>query len=351
VDSLTRWLVRLGPAGEWHWRKPLAPPYAAWLLLVALLYRLTGWRWLPRSAERGRLMRAYYDADLVAVIGGGHLYARHAFNIAFLWLWLGLALALALGKPLVLLPQSFGPLPGRFQRSLLRWLLDHSAFVATREYRALVLPDLAFAMPLVADAAPATVERALSGARRPLIGLTLMDWGGQNPRFRNQCGYESAVLALIDHLQRRYDAEIVLFAQCYGPVPAHDDRRIACRIAAACARSVTVIDAALAPAELQAAYSRLDLLIATRMHSAIFALSAGVPALAIGYLHKSAGIMEMLGLERHVLDIDTIDAERLCDAADRLWDERAAVRERLAVRIPAMRTTLEKLPELLQQIP
>jgi colanic acid/amylovoran biosynthesis protein len=177
-----------------------------------------------------------------------------------------------------------------------------------------------------------------------------MDWGAQNPRFRNQSGYEQAILALIGHLQHCYNATVVLFVQSYGPIAAQDDRWIARRIAAACAKPVTVVDAALAPAELQAAYSRLDLLVATRMHSAIFALSAGVPALAIGYLHKSAGIMQMLGLDQHVLDIDTIDAEQLCAAADRLWDERAAVRERLATRIPAMRATLEKLPELLQQI-
>jgi colanic acid/amylovoran biosynthesis protein len=360
VDSLTRWLVRVGSGGEWRWRKPLAPPYAAWLLLVALLYRLAGWRWQPRDPERARLMHAYYEADLVAVIGGGHLYARHAFNIAFLWLWLGLALALILGKPLVLLPQSFGPLPGRLQRGLLRWLLNRSALVAAREYRSLrfladiglrrrafVLPDLAFAMPPACGAAPAPLQRLLSNAGHPLIGLTLMDWGGQNPNFRNQHGYESAILALIDHLQRCYNATIVLFAQCYGPVPAHDDRLIARRIAAACTKTVTVIDAALAPAELQAAYGCLDLLVATRMHSAIFALSVGTPALAIGYLHKSVGIMEMLGLTRYVLDIDTVDAQQLCMAADRLWSERAAVGERLAVRIPAMRATLQALPILL----
>jgi colanic acid/amylovoran biosynthesis protein len=362
VDSLTRWLVQIGPAGEWRWRKPLALPYAAWLVLAALLHRLAGWRWLPRDAERGRLMSAYYDADVVAVIGGGHLYARHAFNIAFLWLWLGLALALILGKPLVLLPQSFGPLPGSLQRGLLRWLLNRSALVAAREYRslrflaeiglrqrALVLPDLAFAMSAAAGAAPVAFERMIGDASRPLVGLTLMDWGGQNPGFRNQPGYESAILALIDHLQRCYNATIVLFAQCYGPVPAHDDRLIARRIAAASAKPVTVIDAALAPAELQAAYGHLDLLIATRMHSAIFALSVGTPALAIGYLHKSVGIMEMLGLTRYVLDIDTIDAQRLCMAVDRLWDERPAVCERLAVRIPAMRSTLRALPALLQK--
>jgi hypothetical protein len=50
-----------------------------------------------------------------------------------------------------------------------------------------------------------------------------------------------------------------------------------------------------------------------------------------------------------VLDIDTIDAQQLCAAVDRLWDERAAVRERLAARIPAMRSTLQALPALLQQ--
>jgi colanic acid/amylovoran biosynthesis protein len=363
VASLSRWLMRVGPVGEWRWRKPLALPYAVWLLLAALAHRLAGRRMLPRDAERRRLMHAYYDADLVVVIGGGHLYARHALNIAFLWLWLGLALALLLGKPLMLLPQSFGPLPGRIQRGLLRWMLDRSALVVAREYRslrflaeiglrrrALVLPDMAFGMPAAGRCgANPLVERTLSGAGRPLIGLTLLDWGAQNPGFHNQRGYEEAILALISHLQRCYGAAIVLFAQSYGPIAAQDDRHIARRIAAGSPATVALIDAALSPVELQAAYSRLDLLVATRMHSAIFALSAGVPALAIGYLHKSAGIMEMLGLERHVLDIDTIDATRLCAAFDRLWEERAAVRERLAARIPAMRAMLRDLPALLQQ--
>jgi colanic acid/amylovoran biosynthesis protein len=365
VASLSRWLMRVDRAGEWRWRKPLALPYAAWLLLAALVHRLAGWRVLPRDAERRRLMCAYYDADIVTVIGGGHLYARHGLNIAFGWLWLGLALALLLGKPLVLLPQSFGPLPGRLQRSLLRWLLERSAFVAAREYRslhflariglrrrALVLPDMAFGMPAAAGcAANLLVEQTLNGTGHPLIGLTLLDWGAQNPGFRNQRSYEEAIMALIGHLQRRYGATIVLFAQSYGPIVAQDDRHIARRIAAATqAAQVRLVDAKLSPEALKAAYSRLDLLVATRMHSAIFALSAGVPALAIGYLHKSAGIMEMLGLERHVLDIDTIDANRVCAAFDQLWEERTAVREQLAARIPAMYATLEKLPTLLQQI-
>ncbi|HEX6288574.1 MAG TPA: polysaccharide pyruvyl transferase family protein [Herpetosiphonaceae bacterium] len=368
VGSLMRWVLRVDAQGEWHWRKPLVPFYALWLVHAALMYRVAGLRPLPRLPDRRGLMRAYYDADLVVVIGGGHLYARHAANIAFAWLWLGIALAVLMGKPLLLLPQSFGPLPGTIQRAMLRWLLSHSALTAAREYRSLqllaeiglrrrvlLLPDLAFA----ADATPLNrmdtdmPELIRSSEGKPLVGLTLMDWQRQNPQFGNQHGYEQAILALMRHLRQHYDARVVLFAQCTGPNAAHDDRLIARRLVAAAQAQgidgVALIDAVLSPEQLKAAYARLDLLVATRMHSAIFALSGYVPALAIGYLYKSVGIMELLGLERYALDIDTLTAERLCAAFDALWAERERVRERLVRRIPAIQKTLERLPELIRR--
>jgi colanic acid/amylovoran biosynthesis protein len=365
VGSFMRWLLWVDAQGEWHWRKPLVPLYALWLVLCSLLFRLTNIRLMPRTPERRQLMRAYYDADVVVVIGGGHLYARHAANIAFIWLWLGIALAVLMRKPLVLLPQSFGPLPGTLQRSMLRWLLSQSALVVAREYRSLgllaeiglrrrvlVLPDLAFsrASAAITDLSSGLVQRS---AGRPLVGLTLMDWQGQNPRFHNQPSYEDSILCLMRHAREHYSADIVLFAQCTGPTAAQDDRRIARRVMAAAQSQgiagVTLIDAVLSPEALQAAYAQLDLLVATRMHSAIFALSANVPTLVIGYLHKSVGIMEMLGLERHALDIDTIDATMLCGSFDALWVERAWVRQRLAGRIPAMQQTLQHLSLLVRR--
>jgi colanic acid/amylovoran biosynthesis protein len=359
IPSLTRWLVQLKANGEWRWRKPLAIPYIAGLLCCIVLYRCFGLRLRFGKASRRQLLDAYYTADLVAVIGGGHLYARHALNIAFLWLWCSLAFALALGKPLIFLPQSFGPLPGRLQRSLLRLVLNRSTLIAAREYqslhflssigvrqRVLVLPDLAFAMHNAGHA-----ELALQSAPGPLIGLTLMDWGGQNASFQHQSKYELAVVALIEHLQQQYAASILLFAQCTGPTPDQDDRRIARRIAAALHNpaSITVVDAVLSPGELQAAYSQLDLLVATRMHSAIFALTTNTPVLLVSYLHKSVGLMGLLGLNRYVLDIATIDAEHLCTRFDQVWCDREHIRRYLAKRIPALRTTLAHLPVLIQQ--
>lgn len=367
VGSLTRWMMRVDARGEWRWRKSLVPLYAVLLILASLVYRLTGLQLLPRLPERRALLRAYYAADVVAVIGGGHLYARHAANIAFAWLWMGIALAVLMDKPLIFLPQSFGPLPGAVQQGMLRWLLARSALVVAREYRSLrllaeiglrrrvlVLPDLAFADDATNSESLLVPEvAALAAGGKPLIGLTLMDWQGQNPQFRNQRSYEAAVLALMRHAGERYGARVVLFAQCTGPTAAHDDRLIARRLLAEAHAqgidNVYFVDAALLPEQLKAAYAGLDLLVATRMHSAIFALSRNVPALAIGYLYKSVGIMELLGLERHALDIATIDAEALCAGFDALWSEREAIRRHLAARIPAFQSTLDHLPLLIRR--
>jgi colanic acid/amylovoran biosynthesis protein len=184
-----------------------------------------------------------------------------------------------------------------------------------------------------------------------LIGLTLMDWGINNPQFRRQQEYEAAIVALIRHLHRCYDARVILFAQCYGPTIEQDDRLIARRIAGAFGPSewLTVADATLTPDVLKAAYRRLDVLVATRLHSAIFSLGAHVPTLVIGYVYKSVGVMEMLGLQRHVQEIDEIESEQLCAAFDRLWNDREVVRERLSERIPAFQSTLAHLPQLLQE--
>lgn len=359
IPSLTRWLVSLDDNGDWHWHKSLAVPYTALLLVWALCYRWFALRLYPRQSNRRRLIEAYYNADLIAVIGGGHLYARHSLNIAFLWLWVGLAFAILLRKPLIFLPQSFGPLPGRLQRGLLAWLLNRSQLIVAREYRSLaflaeigvkqqvlVLPDLAFLQANSTHyALPVDVQQ------RPLIGLTLMDWGRQNAHFQNQRGYEQAIIALILHVRQQYNANILLFAQCTGPTLEQDDRHIARRIIAALPdpTRVTLVDAVLSPTELQYAYSQLDMLVATRMHSAIFALNNAIPVLVIGYLHKSVGLMEVLGLPQAVLDINEVDAVNICDTFDQVWGSHSSIHDQLIERIPAVRTTLAQLPNLIRE--
>jgi colanic acid/amylovoran biosynthesis protein len=113
---------------------------------------------------------------------------------------------------------------------------------------------------------------------------------------------------------------VTLFAQCRGPSQSEDDRRVVRRLdeQVGCSQRIVLVEDALTPEALQAAYGQMDYFVGTRMHSVILALNAGVPALAIGYLAKTAGIMEDLGLAHRCLDIGTLTDKTLIDAFQHL---------------------------------
>jgi colanic acid/amylovoran biosynthesis protein len=247
----------------------------------------------------------------------------------------GCALALLMGKPLVLLPQSIGPLHDQFQRRAARWVVRGARLTCVRERRSLDLlrrlgcdqrawrmPDMAFGAPGAApDQARAVLDRAgvFAIPAEFRVGMTALNWSGQSFSFSRQQPYEDALLGCIDAITAQ-GGVVVLFAQCRGPSAAEDDRNVSARLHARAAQPerVVVLDDELPPDQLQAAYGEMDYFIGTRMHSVILALNAGVPALAVGYLHKTSGVLADLGMEGMCYDIETITAEDLIGGFERL---------------------------------
>ncbi len=303
-------------------------------LLVASAALRLGFAPPQRDSDRLELVRALHRADLVLACGGGYIYSAGGDEIVgwFYLMLLPLVLTHILGRSLVLLPQSIGPLHGLRQTLPVAWAVRHARLTLVRERpsldllkrlgcgdRAVCVPDLAFGMASAPpDAARAALERAGVPAERaaPLIGVTAIDWAGQNFTFAGQQPYERALTDAIDTLTAR-GALVALFAQCAGPSAAEDDRLTAAklRIAALQPERVLLVEP-LPPADLQAAYGMIDGLIGTRMHSVILACNAGTPAIAIGYLHKTSGILAELGLERRGLDIASVSGQQIVAALD-----------------------------------
>jgi colanic acid/amylovoran biosynthesis protein len=130
----------------------------------------------------------------------------------------------------------------------------------------------------------------------------------------------------------------------HGPTAAEDDRHAARRVYQQLqpyGRQVILVEAPLAPAQLQAAYGEMDLFIGTRLHSNIFALTRTVPVLAIAYQYKTYGVMEMLGLGDWVLAIETLSGQALGELLQRLWAERTNLRAELAQRIPQLQQEIQ----------
>jgi colanic acid/amylovoran biosynthesis protein len=73
----------------------------------------------------------------------------------------------------------------------------------------------------------------------------------------------------------------------------------------------------LSPQALKALYAELEVMIGTRMHANILSIISGTPVVAVAYEHKTAGIMNMLGLASFVVPIDQA-SERLQAVTQRL---------------------------------
>ena len=88
------------------------------------------------------------------------------------------------------------------------------------------------------------------------------------------------------------------------------------------------------------------------MHSNIFALSGGVPTIAVSYLHKTEGIMQGLGLEDWIIPIDRYEAATALDMADRIINRRELTKKTILMRVEKIqemaRSNAIKVRELIQ---
>jgi len=352
VGSLTHWFQN--DDGAWRPWGVLAAP---WLLLQALAFALTR-RWTRRklpvlcTGEQRRLLHAYADADLIVSCPGNFFFSGAGLGVPFFLAVLALAYGWLIGKPLYMMPQTIGPLRRRREQYVIRWLLARVRLVFLRDEtsetaveaiglhhpRIHVLPDVAFLyrgeddLTLLAQA-----QAELPRLARPWVGVTVINWRGHDRHHARPEQYEAAIAAALRAFLQAHGGSAILFPQVCGPSAGEDDRPPSRRIAAQLRGDglpVVALAAEATPAQLQAAYGQMDLFLGTRLHSNIFALTAGTPVLAIAYQYKTHGVMRMLGLEAWVIDIGQATAEVVSAALEKLWRERDALRAQLQRTLP-----------------
>lgn len=328
--------------------------------LLAIAYRLMGQSALRLAPHRHRsLLTSYFTADLVVSSAGNFLYTSGRGGLTFAVAIYTMLFAWLVGKPLYAMPQTIGPLERGWERWLVRlaanrarWLFVRDSFslaelerLQLAHDRFTAVPDLAFAFPHgPLEMGKSLLERygVTFPVTRPLLGVTLMNWGVQNPAFGNQERYETAVAHVIRAFVTTQGGQAVLFSQVCGPTVIEDDRIPARRVQEQLAdlgTAVIFIAEEASTEELKAAYGLMDVFIGTRLHSNIFAVSEGVPAVMIEYRYKTRGVMQMLELERWVIDIQEVETTNLTAFFQRLWDEQTAVRQHIQSRLPAIIAT------------
>ncbi len=214
-------------------------------------------------------------------------------------------------NPVILLPQAFGPFETPEIRSAMREVIGNASLIFARDeesYKHLQglapasdsirqSPDITLFYPRE----PASKLKEKSGSVGIVPNARMLDQG------KNLWGsnYYDVLLAIISYLRQSGTPAEILVHDASG-----QDMALAEEIRERAGSPYLPIFSASDPFIIKQRISEYHLIIGSRYHSLVAALSTTVPAIALGWAHKYKLLMEDFGLNRYLLlpDISTEDA-------------------------------------------
>ena len=301
----------------------------------------------------------FRKADVVIIAGGGMFggakYRSLTGNLFPIYL------AKKLGKKVMVYGPSVEPFTSKVVKVATRYILNKADLITVREELSFdLLKSLRVTAPLHLTAEPAflignePLKAGLSllaeagipmATDRLMIGMTTRNWNF--PREKNSSRkremYLNALHQTIESiLEARDDALIVIFNTSINASFGDDDRVIASQIKMKLRPNlrnrVYLVTGDYTPHETKAMIGNMDIFIATRFHSAVFALSMGIPLLMVApEPHKNHGIMKMMDLADYVMDAGSVTPDKLFAAVTRLIAHREQVAEHIEQRLSSIR--------------
>lgn len=344
-----------------------------WLLPWALLFgaaRLLLGRRVLRAAPAA--IRALGESTaLVDLAGVAFIDGREKFlpfnALTVLPAWL-------LGTPVVKMPQAVGPFERPFNRIAARIVLPMCRMLWARGERTrshlekAVLPGVRFARAddiafnyeerwsltregserlssmfrdLEAAFASSDVKGVIGICPSSVVAVKSRKEGGQ---------YEPVLIELVRELGAQ-GFLVVLFPnatrEASGSAERNNDipliRRIhAGSVQSGVSRPPLLIDFDVNAAAIKHVIGRMDVVLVSRFHAMVGALSLAVPAAVLGWSHKYAEVMARFELEGNVMDYKQLGISELRRAVEQVFDTRVEMREKIASRLPEIKASADR---------
>lgn len=314
------------------------------LPVLAKLYTTRPGRGVVRALfpKTSRLFDLFRSADVVVSKGGNFVLDTGTGVPTFLLPMHPILVAAILGTPTVLYAQSVGPFRRKWLLPVVRSILRRMDLLLIREPDSLkLLPsgldesrvkltcDEAFLLEPAAELPP-HLAKLVEGRT---LGATALQWrfpGNEANAEESRNAYYDAMARTMDAIVEREDVNVVFIPHQAKWARENDIDAIneIVKRSRHPAR-MRVAPEETTPAQAIALIQRCQAFVGTRLHSVIFSIAAGTPAVAVGYLPKSKGTMEMLGLSDWVLHIDTLQSEELVSRVHDILADPAKSKEKV----------------------
>jgi polysaccharide pyruvyl transferase WcaK-like protein len=341
-------------------KKLWLPNNIIWLLLLAVSSRIAG-RFLGNRMLAGNpWLRQLARADLAVAVSGGDSFSDIYGLGRFFYMALPQLLVILLGRPLVLLPQTIGPLRTALARRVAKFIINHAQISYSRDRNGVIgtvqslkldkdHPKLAFSYDMgfiLEPRKPARVDlpifNSFAAASRPLVGLNisgLLSMGGYSGKnmFDLQCDYLELIERMVEFLIESRQVNVLLVPHVFGTAAESDIHAVDAifnKLKDRYPTQLSRVTASHNPNEIKYVIGQCDLFIGSRMHACIAALSQGVPAVGIAYSQKFAGVLGSIGVGHLVADPRQIGIDHIIAMIDKALSERAVIRSHLEKTMP-----------------
>ena len=335
-----------------------------WSLIFGFLRLLLGrriCRYAPSSVRALAESEALVDLAGVAFIDGRGKFLP--FNI------LTVLPAILLGTPVVKMPQAMGPFANPVNRLAAKLILPRCRMVWARGSKTFAhlsesgfdglrfaqADDIAFnfdAAWALTNEGGARVEatimsiRRLRGERgiRGIIGICPSSVLAVQARKRDG-NYEQTLSRMLSDLAAD-GFGIVLFPNATrdeaGEAERNNDLPVMRRLrdaarAAGVPRTPVLVDYDLNAAAIKQVIAACDVLLVSRFHAMVGALSLGVPTVVLGWSHKYAEVMARFDLDDVVMDYQVLAPSELLEAVRSVFECREQMRNQILARLPEVK--------------
>jgi len=288
---------------------------------------------------------SFYSSNIIISSGGDSMSGENGISV--LNTFINIFYAILLEKPVVLYGCSIGYYKTRLLKNIANKIFNNVDLIIVREElskkyldenhisksKIYLTADPAFLLRPAEDSRVFEILSAegICKPHRPIIGINA---SGLISRFKKGKERDAEIANIfakvIDDLIEKLNASIIMIPHVYSE--GSDDRdAIALTLSyVKNIQDVKLIKGEYTPQELKGIIGQCDLFIGARMHTTIASTSMIVPTIGIAYSHKMHGIIgDMLGQSNYIIDINSLDYEKLSSLIIDAWMNREKIKKEL----------------------
>lgn len=349
----------------------------------AVLYRIFRWCLPVRSLLlKNKVLKAYAGTDLV-VDEAGIAFADSRGFIMNVYSFACAAIPMLVGTPVVKYSQALGPFQSVTNRLLAKLVLPKARLVIARgkstyenlksigvQANARLCADGAFTMPPALDIEKKVALACEKAGFSHTVGLSVSSVVEKRCK-KAGIDYCGIIAAFIAYLAGE-GYQVYLFANAAridSKKPRNNDLMVGDAVYQAYQKMAGGPDAGredgfvnglmwehreMDAEEIRAYIGHCELLIASRFHAMVFALTMHVPVMLIGWSHKYQEVMEQFGLGEYAADYSNLSLQSLQQSFAVLVENKEKIRRQLIEHLPAVqessRQNVGYIMEVLAQI-